>query len=116
METTKSEDLYLRTIYDLSLKMEYVKSADIARTLDYSRASVLCLLRKLEEKGLVEFGDKKRVLLTKEGYSLASTLSNRHKVLVDAFENIGASHELAEKEAHQIESSISNEMLNVIYR
>ena len=50
METTKSEQLYLKTIYNLSLKMDYVKSADIAKALNYSRASVLGLLRKLEDK------------------------------------------------------------------
>ena len=114
METTKSEQLYLKTIYNLSLKMDYIKSADIAKALNYSRASVLGLLRKLEDKGLLFFGEKKRVILTKEGFSIASIIANRHKVLKMAFVGLGASEALAEKEAYNMENHISDEMLEII--
>lgn len=114
METTKSEQLYLKTIYNLSLKMDYVKSADIAKALNYSRPSVLGLLRKLEDKGLLIFGEKKRVILTEEGLSIASIIANRHKVLKMAFIGLGASEELAEKEAYNMENHISDEMLEII--
>ncbi len=40
--------------------MDYVKSPDIAKALNYFRASVLGLLRKLEDKGLIIFGEKKK--------------------------------------------------------
>ena len=114
METTKSEQLYLKTIYNLSLKKEYVKSADIARTLNYSRPSVLALLRRLESKGLVLFGEKKRIILTNEGMEIAAIYANRHKVLKMAFIGLGASESLAEKEAYNMENHISNEMLEII--
>ncbi len=114
METTKSEQLYLKTIYNLSFKMEYVKSADVAKALNYSRASVLGLLRKLEDKGLIVFGEKKRIILTEEGLSIASIISNRHKVLKMAFIGLGASETLAEKEAYNMENHISDEMLTII--
>ena len=114
METTKSEQLYLKTIYNLSLKMDYVKSVDIAKKLNYSRPSVLGLLRKLEDKGLIIFGEKKRIILTEEGKSVACIISNRHKVLKMAFIGLGASEALAEKEAYNMENHISDEMLEII--
>ena len=114
METTKSEQLYLRTIYNLSLNMEHVKSADVAKALNYSRASVLGLLRKLEGKELIKFGDKKRIFLTEEGMSIASIIFNRHKVLKMAFVGLGASEGLAEREAYNMENHISDEMLKII--
>ena len=114
METTKSEQLYLKTIYNLSLNMEYVKSADVAKFLNYSRPSVLGLLRKLESKNLIIFGDKKRIYLTEEGLTIASVIFNRHKVLKMAFVGLGASESLAEKEAYNMENHISDEMLEII--
>lgn len=114
METTKSEQLYLKTIYNLSLKKEYVKSADVAKALNYSRPSVLGLLRKLESKGLVLFGEKKRIILTNEGMEIAAIYANRHKVLKMAFIGLGASQALAEKEAYNMENHISDEMLEII--
>ncbi len=114
METTKSEQLYLKTIYNLSLKKEYVKSADIVRALNYSRPSVLALLRRLESKGLILFGEKKRIILTKEGMEIAAIYANRHKVLKMAFIGLGASESLAEKEAYNMENHISDEMLEII--
>lgn len=114
METTKSEQLYLKTIYNLSLKKEYVKSADVAKALNYSRPSVLGLLRRLESKGLVLFGEKKRIILTEEGMEIAAIYANRHKVLKMAFIGLGASESLAEKEAYNMENHISNEMLEII--
>ena len=114
METTKSEQLYLKTIYNLSLKMDYVKSVDIAKKLNYSRPSVLGLLRKLEDKGLIIFGEKKRIILTEEGKSIACIISNRHKVLKMAFIGLGASEELAEKDAYNMENHISDKMLEII--
>ncbi len=116
METTKSEKLYLKTIYNLSLKSEHVKSIDIAKALNYSRPSVLGLLRKLEDKKLILFGDKKRVLLTEEGLFIASIIANRHKVLKMAFMGLGTKEELAEKEAYNMENHISDEMLEIIDR
>ena len=114
METTKSEQLYLKTIYNLSLKMDYVKSVDIAKKLNYSRPSVLGLLRKLKDKGLIIFGEKKRIILTEEGKSIACIISNRHKVLKMAFMGLGASEELAEKDAYNMENHISDKMLEII--
>lgn len=114
METTKSEQLYLKTIYNLSLKKEYVKSADVAKILNYSRPSVLGLLRKLESKGLVLFGEKKRIILTNEGMEIAAIYANRHKVLKMVFIGLGAFESLAEKEAYNMENHISDEMLEII--
>ncbi len=114
MDTTKSEQLYIKTIYNLSIVMDYVRSADVARALNYSRSSALGLLRKLERKGLIIFDEKKRIALTDEGISVAAIITNRHNVLKMAFVGLGASSELAEKEAYNMEDHISDEMLNII--
>lgn len=116
MKTTKSEELYLVTILELSKKLTLVKCADLARSLGYSRPSTLGLVVKLMDKGLVTRGEKKCLLLSEEGLKIAKAITNRHFVLKSAFIGLGASVDLAEKEARNMENHISDEMLEIIDR
>ncbi len=110
-KVTKTEELYLITILKLSKDTGKVKGADIARSLDYARASVLGMLRKLEAKDLVYFDEKKKVHLTEEGSKIATIIFSRQQALTMAFIHLGASQELAEREARRIQNEFSDEML-----
>lgn len=89
---------------------EKVKSVDLARHLNVSRASVNKAINILIEEKLVEkeyYGD---ISLTEEGQRISNKILWKHrllkKFLVDVLE---VSEEIASKEACGIEHSISDE-------
>ena len=114
MKITRAEQLYLFTIYDLSKRMKCVKSADLARNLGYSRPSVFGLINKLIEKKLVFKEENKNIILTGEGLLAAKKISNRHRLIRQALIGLGASKDVAERDARNIENNISDELLEKI--
>ena len=87
-----------------------VRSVDIAKQMEVSKASVNKAIGLLKEKGLAEqpyYGD---VTLTKEGYKYAQSVYKRHRYLT-AFlsKSLGIPEETAEDEACLMEHAISDE-------
>lgn len=87
-----------------------VRSVDIAKQMDVSKASVNKAIGVLKERGYVEqpyYGD---VTLTKKGLEYASAVYRRHQYLT-AFlaKGLGIDEETAEKEACLMEHAISDE-------
>lgn len=87
-----------------------VRSVDIARQLDVSKASVSKAINALKEKGLVVQPYYSDITLTEEGYQYAHSVLDRHhmlkKFLVSA---IGIDEETAEHEACLMEHAISED-------
>ncbi len=88
----------------------HVKSIDLAKHLDVSRASVNKAINTLIEEGLVEkelYGD---ISLTEEGKGLASKVLWKHNLLKKfLFEILDVSPKIANEEACGIEHSISDD-------
>ncbi|HGD6350550.1 TPA: metal-dependent transcriptional regulator [Streptococcus agalactiae] len=61
-----AEENYLEAIYILSLENEEVRNIDIANYLDYKRPTVTRMLKKLDNKGRITYGDDKIIRLTDE--------------------------------------------------
>lgn len=106
-----SHEDYLEAIVMLGGTTERsVRSVDIAKKLDVSKASVNKAISVLKEKGLAEqpyYGD---ITLTKEGYDYANSVYDRHKMLLDFLSKaIGIDEETAEEEACLMEHAISDE-------
>jgi len=89
---------------------EHVKSVELARHLDVSRASVNKAINTLIEKKLVEkeyYGD---VSLTEEGKRISNVILWKHKLLKRFLIDIlGVSEEVASTEACGIEHTISED-------
>ena len=89
---------------------EHVKSIDLAKELDVSRASVNKAINTLIEKGLVEkayYGD---ISLTEEGKVVSKKILWKHKLLKKFFiEVLEVPEKIANKEACGVEHSISDE-------
>jgi len=88
----------------------HVKSIDLAKHLNVSRASVNKAINTLIEEGLVEkelYGD---ISLTKEGRYLSSKVLWKHNLIKEFFIDIlEVPPKLANEEACEIEHSISDE-------
>ena len=104
-----SED-YLETIYILEKKNGVVKSADIAREFNYSRASISRAMGILEKNGLIIFNQRSHIILTEEGIKKAKSIYDRHITLKKFLITVtGVDDNIAEMDACRIEHFISPE-------
>ena len=108
--STSHED-YLEAIVMLGGTTEQsVRSVDVAKQLEVSKASVNKAVGLLKEKGLVDqpyYGD---ITLTESGYEYAQAVYKRHRYLT-AFlsKQLGIPEDVAEDEACLMEHAISDE-------
>lgn len=110
-KVSMSHEDYLEAIVMLGGTTEQsVRSVDIAKQMEVSKASVNKAIGLLKEKGLAEqpyYGD---ITLTQEGYDYALSVFKRHRYLT-AFlsKELGIPQEVAEEEACLMEHAISDE-------
>lgn len=114
--TTSSED-YLEAILMLSEKGGDVRSVDVAKSKQVSRASVNKALGVLREKGLIRQQRYGTVSLTDEGIKVADSVMQRHLMLKSFLTNIlGVKPETAENDACRMEHAISAETMDKLER
>lgn len=117
MRTPESEEMYLETILLLKQKKPAVRSVDVVEELDYAKSSVSRGVNLLIKKGYITMdrvsGD---IEFTDAGREKAQHVYERHRVLTDALEKIGADSAMAEENACRIEHVISDELFAVIKR
>lgn len=76
-----SEENYLKTIYSLNQRTEKgATTTAIARQLDTKAASVTEMMRKLSEKGLVNYEKYKRIRLSDAGRKVAIGIIRKHRL------------------------------------
>lgn len=89
---------------------EPVRSVDIAKQMEVSKASVNKAIGLLKEKDLVDqpyYGD---VTLTEEGYEYGKAIYKRHRYLTTFLAKaLGIADDVAEEEACLMEHAISDE-------
>ena len=108
MSMHESAEMYLETIYTLSLNSTSVRSIDVAETLNYSRPSVSRAVGLLKKDGYLLMDEEGFLTLTEEGRALAERIYERHTVLAAALEALGVDKETAAEDACKIEHDISD--------
>ncbi|WP_297475395.1 metal-dependent transcriptional regulator [Thermococcus sp.] len=104
MTVSKREEEYLETMYLLHKNKGVIRVKDIARVMRVKPPSVVDALKKLAEKGLVEYEKYDRILLTDEGRKIAEEVYSKHVLLTKFFIDIlGIPPEVAEQDACQFE-------------
>ena len=113
---TSSQEDYLERIYDLSLIDEHVRSIDVARALNVSRASVNKSLGGLKDEGYIEQEPYGTITLTKKGRAIAKEVRTRHNAL-RAFltEVLKVDYEIADIDACEMEHAISKHTADRLY-
>lgn len=101
-----TEENYLKAIYHLSLSdSESVSTNSIAAAINTKAASVTDMLKKLSEKGLINYARYQGVSLTDEGKAIAIKIVRKHRLweffLVEKLQfKWDEVHELAEELEH----------------
>ena len=114
MALNESAEMYLETIYTLSLNHTHVRSIDVAEALSYSRPSVSRAVGLLKQEGYLEMDADGFLLLTKLGKNTAEKIYERHKILSAALMALGVDPETAAEDACKIEHDISEKSLDAI--
>jgi len=108
LEVSKREEEYLETMYILYKNKGIIRVKDIAKMMRVKPPSVVDALKKLADKGLVEYEKYDRILLTDEGRKIAEATYSKHLLLTQFFIDIlGIPPEIAEHDACQFEHYVS---------
>lgn len=116
-DITASKEDYLEKIYDLSLVNEKVRSIDVARALNVSRASVNKSLGGLKQDGYIEQEPYGTIYLTDRGFEVAKETRKRHNALRKFLTKVlNVSYETADIDACEMEHAISEETAEKLYK
>lgn len=113
LRMSEANEDYLEAVYELAGDVEKpVRSVDIAKKLDVSKASVNKAISILKENGYVmqqPYGD---VYLTEKGMDYGKSVFKRHLLLYHFLSDVlGVDDETAEEEACRMEHAISDDTL-----
>lgn len=113
---TFSEENYLKAIYHLNVNFdEEISTNAIAEKMDTKASSVTDMLKKLAEKGLVNYKKYQGVSLTHEGKLYAKMIVRKHRLwevfLVDKLEfSWDEVHDVAEQLEHIKSEKLINKL------
>lgn len=114
MALMESGEMYLETIYVLSLRSDSVRAIDIGEQMGYSKPSVSRALGLLKDDGLVRKDSDGYIKLTEAGEILAKRIYERHSVLSKLFKDLGVDEKTAAEDACRIEHYISDTTFEAI--
>ena len=116
MALQESGEMYLETIYVLSLKSSAVRSIDVAEEMGFSKPSVSRAIGLLKSEGLVKIDGSGYLMLTEAGKILSKRIYERHTVLSQLFIRLGVDEKIASEDACRVEHYISDETFDAIKR
>ena len=112
--TATMED-YLEGIVSLSKENEVVRVTDIAKKLQVKMPTVTSMLRKLDEKGMINYERYESIGLTPKGHKVGNEIERRHRALSAFLTGIlRIKHDQADEDACRMEHSISRGTLDRI--
>ncbi len=114
LDKKESVEDYLEHILMLKERQEIVRAIDVARLMNFSKASVSIALKKMKTDGLVIVEANGNLVLTEKGLEIGSVTYAKHKILTELLEKIGVSTEQAHLDACRVEHVISDETFNAL--
>ena len=110
---TPSEEDYVEMIYRINLNRGNVQVKDVANELNIKPASVTKMVKKLNDKDILEYKKYDYIKLTEMGYKVGNTLLKRHNTIYKFLEILGLKEDIHE-ETEKIEHTINYDTLEKI--
>ncbi len=111
---TPSKENYLKILLELSGGRK-VRSSDVAEALGFTRASVSCMMKRLQDDGYIAKEKYGTVTLTEKGFEEAADVKRRYSLLKSFFIRIlGVDAVTASEDACRVEHIISSECISKI--
>ncbi len=114
MNIHESAEDYLEAILILKGRLGLVRSIDIVREKNFTKASVSIAMKRLRENGYIEMNNDGYITLLPPGEEIAQRIYTRHRLLSQFLEHLGVSAENAVADACKIEHDISVESFDKI--
>ena len=116
MSLHESAEMYLETIYQLSLERSSVRSIDVAESMGYSKPSISRAVGLLKQGGYLLMDKDGSLSLTESGLKIAQKVYERHTILTNVLVRLGVSPEVAAEDACKMEHVISDETFDAMKR
>ena len=82
MNLHESAEMYLETIYILSMRSQSVRSIDVAECMGYSKPSVSRAVSLLKQGGYLTMAQDGCLTLTQQGIDAAKNIFTRHNIYI----------------------------------
>ncbi|MDR1531336.1 MAG: metal-dependent transcriptional regulator [Clostridiales bacterium] len=106
---------YLEAVYELSREGHGARLTDIAAQMSVTKSTANTAMAALAEKGLVEGGRYRQIVLTDTGLAMASGVAQKHKTIQQFFtEILNIDDETADTDACAIEHVISDKAVEAM--
>ena len=109
MNLHASGEDYLEAVLMLQQKKGMVRSIDLARHMGYAKPSISHAVKILQEGGFLFMDEDAYLHLTDIGREVAEKIYERHQLFTQLLIEVGIDPVTAEKEACQMEHTISQE-------
>lgn len=107
---TATQEDYLEAIFTIVSRNKVARNKEIAEIMGVSKATVTGIIKKLGEKGLVDYESHGYITLTEKGSILAKKIDEKHKLFSMFFGDIlGLSKKESEKVACLVEHAVTGE-------
>jgi Mn-dependent DtxR family transcriptional regulator len=110
----ESGEMYLETIYILSLSGGAVRSLDVAEYMNFSKPSVSRAVGLLRSGGYITVDEVGTLSLTPAGETVAKSMYERHTILSDFLVGLGVDRDVATDDACKIEHHLSEQSFDAI--
>src|SRR5271165_3532824 len=108
---SESTEDHLERIQELVDQKGYARVSDLAVSLGLSRSTVSNMVRRLAQRGFVNYEKYRGFTLTAEGRAVADHVRVRHRTLTEMLQLLGISPETVEQEVEVIEHHLRPETL-----
>ena len=88
MKLTGNQIMYLLTIKNLAVNKHVIKSVDVARDMNYSRASVHKMLASLKKINYIQQERYGSIKLTASGSRAATSYLKKYRIIEEALKDV----------------------------
>jgi DtxR family transcriptional regulator, manganese transport regulator len=107
---------YVEMIAELIDEREEARGSDIALRLGVANATVVKMLKRLQDHGLVTQEPYRAIFLTGDGWKMAEDGRRRHQIVEKFLLSLGVSAETARIDSEGIEHHVSDDTLKAMSR
>jgi DtxR family transcriptional regulator, manganese transport regulator len=107
---------YVELIATLIDEKGEARGSDVAMRLGVANATVVKMLKKLADRGLVTQEPYRAIMLTGDGWAMAENGRRRHDIVENFLLTLGVSAETARLDSEGIEHHVSEETLKAMAR
>ena len=98
---------YLQSIYNLKIKSDKVHAIDIAKYMNYSKASVSRAVKNLKKDDYIKVDEDGNINLTSKGYEIAKSIEDKYSFFCSILIEMGIDTNIADSDASSFAYNIS---------